>query len=317
MFALIVICGWLWTPDESRAELEARYSQAATDFLPVAGMRMHVRISGPADAPAIVLLHGLGSSLHTWEAWAQQLEGYRVIRIDLPGFGLTGPDPGNDYSDEHSVQVLLALMDQLKLDKASVIGHSMGGRLAWRFAADHPERVEKLVLISPDGFASPGFEYGKAPEVPATMNLMRYAMPKSLLRMNLLPGYANPKVATDALVTRYYDMMLAPGVRGAILERMRQTVLQDPVPFLNRIHAPTLLVWGEQDQMIPFHNSADYLRALPNATLVPLPGVGHLPQEEAPSSALEPVKAFLAKPVATAARRGVGAFLIPGMRVAA
>ncbi|RYY97290.1 MAG: hypothetical protein EOO24_19995 [Comamonadaceae bacterium] len=88
--------------------------------------------------------------------------------------------------------------------------------------------------------------------------------------------------------------MRAPGAREAMLSRMAQTVLVDPVPLLQTIRAPTLLLWGERDAMIPFANSADYLKALPQARFAPLPGVGHLPQEEAPVTSLALVQAFLA-----------------------
>lgn len=300
LIALLLLVGGaavlLWTPDKSRAELESLYSEGPADFVEVAGIRLHVRQSGKPDAPVLLFLHGLGSSLQTWDDWAMALPDYRVVRLDLPGFGLTGPDPTGNYADERSVQVLVALLDALKIERATVIGHSLGGRIAWQFAAAHPERTDKLVLVAPDGFASPGFEYGKAPQVPAVLTLMRYALPKFLLRMNLEPGYANPAAMTDALVQRYYDMMLAPGVRGAILDRLGQTVLQDPVPVLGRIQAPVLLLWGEQDAMIPFANSNDYRRALPVSSLVSLAGVGHLVQEEAPDRSVAALRTFLANP---------------------
>ncbi|MEZ5459441.1 MAG: alpha/beta fold hydrolase [Steroidobacteraceae bacterium] len=155
--ALVVVVLALWTPDKPRDGLEAKYAGPPSQFVDVAGLRLHVRDSGPAAAPAVVMLHGLGASLHTWDAWADGLTGFRVIRFDLPGFGLTGPDPGNDYSDARSVAVIVALLDQLGIARASVVGHSMGGRIAWQFAAAHPDRIDRLVLISPDGFASPGF----------------------------------------------------------------------------------------------------------------------------------------------------------------
>jgi pimeloyl-ACP methyl ester carboxylesterase len=292
--AALLVAGVLYTPDKPRAGLEARYAIAPTDFIEVAGLRLHVRDSGPKGAPAVLLLHGFGSSLHTWEPWAQALSAdRRVIRFDLPGSGLTGADPTGDYSDERSVQVIAALMDTLGLRRASLVGHSMGGRMAWRFAADHPDRVDKLVLVAPDGFASPGFEYGKAPEVGVTVRLMRYVLPRPVLTMSLRPAYADPAAMTDALATRYHDMMLAPGVRGAMIQRMEQMVLQDPVPLLRLIEAPTLLLWGDQDAMIPVANAADYLKVMPNARLVTLPGVGHLPQEESAASALAAVSAFL------------------------
>jgi pimeloyl-ACP methyl ester carboxylesterase len=96
-------------------------------------------------------------------------------------------------------------------------------------------------------------------------------------------------------LARYYDLMLAPGVREAMIMRMAQTVLEPPDPLLNRIQAPVLLVWGEKDGMIPNSNAADYQRSLPNSTLALLPGLGHVPQEEDPETSLAPVRAFLAR----------------------
>ena len=173
------------------------------------------------------------------------------------------------------------------------LGHSIGGRIAWTLAARHPERTERLVLVAPDGFASPGFEYGKPTEVPAVLGAMRYVMPKAVLRMNLAPAYADPAFLTDELTTRYHDLMLAPGGRDAMLKRLEQTVLTDPEPLLATIAAPTLLVWGEADAMIPVANAQDYLRALKNSRLVTFPAVGHLPQEEAAQASLGAVRDFL------------------------
>jgi pimeloyl-ACP methyl ester carboxylesterase len=298
LVAIVLIGGglWLWTPDKSRTALEARYLAAPDVMLIVAGTSLHVRDSGPKDAPAVIMIHGFGSSLQTWEPWAQALQGeYRVIRYDLPGAGLSEPDTTGRYDDARAFAVLSALMDQLGVARAAIIGNSIGGRIAWKFAATYPDRVTKLVLISPDGFASPGFEYGRAPDVPAAVSIMRYVLPKPLLRMNLAPAYGDPSKLTEATLDRYYDLMLAPGVRDALIARMRQTVLEDPVPLLARIHAPVLLLWGEKDGMIPVANAADYQKVLPMSTLVLLPNLGHVPMEEAPDVSLPPVRRFLAQ----------------------
>jgi pimeloyl-ACP methyl ester carboxylesterase len=289
--------GWLWTPDEDRAALEARYAPAPSQFVNVAGLRLHLRDTGPpgpSGAPAVIMLHGFGDSLLGWEAWAQALQAdFRVIRIDLPGAALTGADPTGDYSDERAVQILLALMNQLGVVKASFVGHSMGGRIAWRFAVDQPQRVNRLVLLAPDGFASPAVEYGQAPDFGPGVGLMRYALPRLAVRMSLKPAYADPDRITDETVDRLWHLMRAPGVRGALLDRLKGWVPQDPTERLGRITAPTLLLWGEQDAMIPVANAQDYLRVIPNARLVTLPGVGHLPQQEAPAVSLPAVRAFL------------------------
>ncbi len=287
----------LFTPDESRAALEAKYHVPASDYVEVAGIRLHVSDEGPHDAPAVILLHGFGSSLQTFDDWAKSLsKQFRVVRFDLPGFGLTGADPSGDYSDARAMVVMAGLMDRLGLARASLIGNSMGGRLAWMFAAAFPARVEKLVLISPDGFASPGFEYGRAPDVPLMLRLLPYSMPKPMLRMTLAPAYADKRRLTDEVLTRYYDFMRAPGVRQAIVDRTAQTILQDPLPLLRKIHAPTLLLWGEDDAMIPISNATDYVAALHTCKLVRLAGAGHVPQEETPAASLSPIMDFLGAP---------------------
>jgi pimeloyl-ACP methyl ester carboxylesterase len=296
VIAITALGFWAWTPDRSRSELEAKYLASPRDMIEIAGFRLHVRDTGPREAPALILLHGFGSSLHTFEAWAVDLsKDYRVIRFDLPGSGLSEPDPTGLYTDARSMEIMLALMDHLGVAKTSLIGNSIGGRLAWHFAAQHSERVNKLVLISPDGFASSGFVYGEKPEIPSSLSLMRYVLPKALLRMNLVPAYADPARLSDETVERYHALMLAPASRDALLGRMQQTILADPVPELRKITSPVLLLWGAKDAMIPITNAADYQRVLSNCTLVTLPTLGHVPFEEDPQTSLPPLREFLAK----------------------
>jgi pimeloyl-ACP methyl ester carboxylesterase len=161
-----------------------------------------------------------------------------VVRYDLPGFGLTGPDPTHDYSDGRSVVVLLALMDTLGVKRASLVGNSMGGRIAWTFAALHPARVNKLVLVSPDGFASPGNVYGVASKTPLLMRALPYTLPPGMFRASLTPAFADPNKLSGASYTRYRDMMLAPGVHGAILGN----VLAKPWLYLHIAGAATALL---------------------------------------------------------------------------
>jgi pimeloyl-ACP methyl ester carboxylesterase len=295
---LVLLTGlgwWLYTPDLPRAELERRYLTSRDHQAEIDGTHLRWRDSGPTDRPALLLVHGLGSSLETWQPWVEKLaQDYRVVSLDLPGFGLSGPDQGNDYSDRRTIHLLVALLDHLQIARASLIGHSIGGRIAWQMAALAPDRVAKLVLIAPDGFASPGFEYGKAPEIPILAGALPYVLPTAMLRPYLRAALGDPHRLTAELVQRYRDMLRAPGVRRAVLQRLGQTILQDPRPLLARITAPTLLLWGDKDQMIPSGNSQDYLVALPESQLVLLPGLGHVLFEEAPAQSLPPLQQFLA-----------------------
>ena len=114
----------LWalrTPDLDRATLERQYLQSPGDMVRVLDQPLHVRDSGPQDAPAVLLIHGFGASLHTWEPWAQTLSQHlRVLRLDLPGSGLSPPDVGNDYSDTRSIALITALLDARGLQSVDI-----------------------------------------------------------------------------------------------------------------------------------------------------------------------------------------------------
>jgi pimeloyl-ACP methyl ester carboxylesterase len=292
-FLAVALYG-LWTPDLERAELEKRYFSSSPQIIDADGLKVYYKETGPQGAPALLLLHGFGSSLQAWDDWSVKLaQKYRVIRLDLPGFGLTGASPANDYSEEKDLAFLTHFADKLSLEKFSVIGHSMGGKMAWSLAASQPERVQALVLMAPDGFPETKDIGTKPYEVPAIMGLIKYVLPKYLVRKSIEPAFAEADALSDALVNRYYDMLRAPGVRGAILERSNQTIYTDPVPRLKAIKAPTLLIWGEQDQMIPSTNAQSYATVLSNSSTVLVPKLGHLLQEEQPEKGLTAVMQFL------------------------
>ena len=285
-----------WTPDLSREALLQSYSRAGTYPVKVGEQSVFVQDSGPKDAPSLVLLHGFGASLQTWDAWAGELEkDRRVLRFDVPGFGLSGPAANNDYSDAADVARLLALLDQLGLQQVALGGHSMGGRIAWNFAVAHPERVSHLILVSPDGFPDPSSTSENTYKVSPWLGLMHYSLPAWALKMGVAPAYGDDKLLTPETLRRYQDMLRAPGVRSAVIERMRQSRNIDPVPLLQSLKMPVLLVWGEKDAFIPISNAQDYLKAIPQATLVSVPRAGHVVHEEAPMASVQAVKAFLAQ----------------------
>ena len=284
----------LWTPDLDRAELQPRYGGPSQHVLDVDGLHINYQDSGPPDAPALLLLHGFGSSLQTWDRWTPQLAlKYRVIRLDLPGFGLTGESPSKKYSQDQDVATLVDFVNKLNVSSYALVGHSLGGKMAWGLAAAQPERVKALVLMAPDGFA-PESQWGSKPyEVPAIMELMKLCLPKYLVRRFVDTAFSDPQWLTEPLVDRYHDMLRAPGVRGAILDRADQTIYTNPIPRLKQIQAPTLLIWGADDPMIPSSNAASYAAVLRHSTTVVLPKLGHVIQEEQPEIGLAQVEAFL------------------------
>lgn len=294
LLAVGLVAAWAWQPDRDRTVLEARYSRGPDDFAPIAGVRLHLRDEGPRDAPAVILLHGFGASLHTWDGWAARLsDRFRIVRFDLPGFGLTGPDPTGDYTDPRAHAVILAVMDRLGLARASFVGSSMGGRITWSFAAAHPERVDRLVLVAPDGFESPGRTYGVPTRVPTLARLLPFFMPKALVRWSLAGAYGDSSRMTEEVVQRTHELLIAPGVRRAILDRIAGHVLLPPEERLRSITAPVLVLWGEKDRAIPPARAEDYRANLRDVRVVLFPGLGHLPFEEDPDRTVAVVRSFL------------------------
>lgn len=295
-FVLLIVAAtavWLYTPDLPREEVEALYLRDPGDYREIAGQRLHVRVEG--EGPAVVLIHGFGSSLLTWDAWARDLAtDHRVVRFDLPGHGLSGPAPDDDYGIDRSVALIGALLDALGLERATLVGNSLGGLAAWRFAAARPDRVEKLVLIAAGGFVPPGAAYGQRIEVPPAFRAMRSVLPESMVRASLASMYGDPARLDPETVRRYWTMMRAPGVRDALVRRLEDFTTEDPVPLLARIPAPTLVMWGARDVMVPATDAARFAGALPDARVVIWPDLGHVPMEEAPERTLADLRAFLA-----------------------
>ena len=294
--AVLLVVGFvfLWTPDQNRETLEQRYKTDGMRFLQLSDSQIRISETGSNNAEVLILLHGFGSSLETWNDWVKPLsETYRVIRCDIVGFGLSGPASHRDYSDEADVRRIAEMLDQLHLEKVTLIGHSLGGRVAWNFAARYPSRTNKLVLIAPDGFPDLKTVGEHTYEVPQFAQAMQYILPRFLVKQSMAPAYADPNHMTDAIVQRYHDMLTAPGVRQALLDRMQQTMNTDPTSRLKTITAPTLLLWGEKDAMIPAENALSYEKVMPQAKKVVVPALGHLLFEEAPETTFAVLKEFL------------------------
>ena len=293
-FLLALAAYGLWSPDIELSELQKRYGSTPENMESMESIHIHYKDTGPKEAPVLLLLHGFGSSLQTWDVWAEKLDKkYRVVRLDLPGFGLTGPSPSDDYSELNDLNTLTRFVDSLGITDLSVVGHSMGGKIAWTFAAAHAERVKALVLMAPDGFPQAEAIGSKPYALPAIMGVMKYSLPKYFVRKSIEPAFVDLNELDDKLVNRYHDMLRAPGVRAAILARANQTIYTDPVPRLKQIKAPTLLIWGEEDKMIPSSNAKSYAAVLENSETVLIPKLGHLLHEEHAELGLAKVTEFL------------------------
>ena len=290
-----------WAPDEPVDDLKARWARPPSRFVDVQGLQVHVRDEGPHDDPApIVLLHGTSGSLHTWEGWAQALRAKRrVIRLDLPGFALTGPNRENDYSTDSYVRFVRAAMDQLGVERFVLAGNALGGQIAWAAAAAMPDRVERLILVNAEAYppetltASPQIPLGlRLARIPVLRRALEYTLPRGIVESSLRDLYGDPAKVTAELVDLYYDMTLRAGNRRALARRIEQGYTGNPA-LLKEIKAPTLVLWGGRDRLQPIEVAQRLVRDIPGARLVVLDGLGHLPQEEDPSRTVAEVRRFL------------------------
>lgn len=284
--------------DRSVAELAPVWAAAPSQFIPVMGMDVHLRDEGPRDDPSpIVLLHGTSASLHTWEGWVNALKGERrVITLDLPGFGLTGPFPDNDYRIEHYVAFLGAVLDQLGVQRYVVGGNSFGGRLAWALALAQPQRVDKLILVDAGGYPDPeatmpiGF---KLAQVPLLSGLIEQVLPRGVVEASVRDVYGDPSKVTDALVDRYFDLTLRAGNRAAVVQRFKQSKMGDGHEQIARLTLPTLIIWGDRDSLITPVNAQRFADDIAGSEVTIFEGLGHVPHEEDPAATVARVKAFL------------------------
>ncbi len=265
------------------------------------GLFVHVRDEGKADGPAMILIHGSNSSLHTWEGWVKALgDRYRIITLDLPGHGLTGADPQGDVSNAHYVRLIGALMDQRKLDRAIIGGNSMGGAVAWQFAIAQPQRVQALLLLNAGGAA---IKRDQAPPLafrlmaqPGVRDLARVITPRFIIENGVKGSYANPAKVTPKLVDRYWELLRFPGNREATVARFAAYGRAKPTDpaALAAIKAPTLIMWGKEDQVLPVAGADWFAQAIPGSHKMIYDKVGHLPMEEIPEKSAADAAAWLA-----------------------
>jgi pimeloyl-ACP methyl ester carboxylesterase len=298
---VLVIGGFValnWAPDRPVAALKARWAQPPSVFISLEGMDVHLRDEGARDDPMpIVLIHGTSSNLHTWDGWTAGLvPARRVVRMDLPGFGLTGPAPDGDYSPQRYRRFIVDLLDKLAIKRAILVGNSLGGSIAWLTTVTVPDRVAKLVLIDSGGYPMQpvsvpiGFRIAR---MPVLNHLMDFILPRGIIESSLRNVYGDPSKVTPPLIDQYYDMTLRAGNRHALAQRMTQG---DFTPFsdgIKTIKQPTLILWGGQDRLIPPTNAAHFHADIANSQVIIFDHLGHVPQEEDPAATLAAVLPFL------------------------
>ncbi|MFT5712793.1 MAG: pimeloyl-ACP methyl ester carboxylesterase [Glaciecola sp.] len=279
-----------------------RYTNEESEFITLGGLQkgieLHYRDEGLSveehpDAPVLFLLHGVMASLHTWDGWVKYLQSdFRIIRVDIPGFGLTGPYADGIYSLERAVDMLHQLSRELNIDSFFLAGNSMGGYISWNFAVQYPEKVKRLILLDSAGYP---FELPMIIELlrtPVLKDIMAFITPKFVVAQTLDEVYGDRSKITDETIDRYHQLMLRSGNRTAVVSVLKSlgSMKNDKIKALE---IPTLIQWGRVDAWIPLEHSERFAADIEGSKVITYPGVGHMPMEEIPQQTAKDAKDFL------------------------
>lgn len=283
--------------DLSVEKLKEKYANNDSRFIGIEGMPVHYRIEGnDTDTVPLLLLHGAGSSLHTWDMFVKIIGNRRkVIRIDLPAYGLTGPTPHRHYSIESYTKFIVAFLDMLKIAKCDFVGNSLGGYISWAVALTRPSMVRKLVLIDAVVYPMKKTERPlafKLARIPVLSKVMTFITPRSIIEKSVLNLYAGKSKVTNVLVDRYFELTLREGNRQAFIDISSNTTQSELYTKISQIKQPTLIIWGAEDKFVPLENAHKFKSDIPKSILEILPSVGHLPMEESPAKTVELVLQF-------------------------
>jgi pimeloyl-ACP methyl ester carboxylesterase len=301
--ALIVVLaavGWLalQRKDIPYDSLEAKYDSPASRYMDLGGgVRVHYRDEGRRDGPTLVLLHGYSASLQAWEPWVKALaDDYRVITLDLPGHGLTRADQGYAAGREGYDAVVDQVTTRLGARRFTLGGNSMGGGVAWRYAMAHPDRIDALVLVDAAGWPSVSKDRPlifKILQQPLGRAILKNIDTRPLIQQGLQAAYLEPRLVTPELVDRYVELARAPGHRDILLSLQTGANGVATPRLLSTIKAPTLVMFGQQDKLIPAADGQRFASAIPDSTLILYPDVGHVPMEQIPDRSVRDLKAWL------------------------
>ncbi|MDE2367479.1 MAG: alpha/beta hydrolase [Burkholderiales bacterium] len=287
-------------PERPVQTLVARWAPPPSDFIDLGGQLVHLRDEGPRNDPQpIVLLHAFGGSLHTWEGWARVLrQQRRVIRLDLPGNGLTGPwsgrYAGNDYAAATEARFVLDLLDRLQVPRAVLGGNGLGGEVAARLALLAPSRVAALVLVDASGITEPPATPPpllRVARLPLWGWLGPWVLPHPFVTQALAAAYGHRERLAGEVVDRYFELALREGNRTAYAQALRDD--QPGAAPYAALKLPTLIVWGGRDRLLPPAQAQRLQQAVAGSERVVIDDLGHLPQEEDAARSLVPVRAFL------------------------
>ncbi len=266
--------------DELDPERAIEVKKVEGTFVSGSGVRTHYIKEGNGET-VIVFIHGFGGSTYSWRKnMAALAQKYTVVSVDVRGFGYTSRDPASEYSARGYATHVSTFMDILGIRRPILVGHSLGGEVAVRIALQRPEDIAGLVLIDPAGL--PTQPRSVAPPIPQPLQttLIRFFTSMRVVRSGLESAFYDKSLVDSEMIAAYRDPL---DVEGA--EEMLWRMARTSAPSLNRseiaqISAPTLIIWGKHDRLIPLSQGRELASLIRGSRLVVLDRAGHMPQEE-------------------------------------
>jgi pimeloyl-ACP methyl ester carboxylesterase len=281
--------------DKNRdAVFNADYSR----FTEVDGVRVHYQEAGQSDAPAMILIHGFAASNLVWSKVLLEIaeQGFRVIAPDLLGYGYSEKPRRFDYTILRQAQMVVSLMKRLGIERGVVVGSSYGGAIAATIALDHPELVEKLILIGAVTnnkptryllmrlFGSPIIGDILSPLVVGSRSLLR-------LRMKRVYDRHSWELDERRVDARHLPLRTR-GAHRAVIRTVRRWDAERISREAHLITQPTLVLWGDTDREVPLADGERLHEEIPNSRLIVFRACGHLPHEEYPQGVIKVISEF-------------------------
>ncbi|TKB46042.1 alpha/beta fold hydrolase [Thalassotalea mangrovi] len=293
---ILIYCAWVLIAfrDIPVENLERKYGGNNLQQVNIDGVNLRYKVEG--SGPVVVLIHSHFYTMRQWQPWVDVLKDrFTLVRYDLTSHGLTGPDPKNDYSRARGAELLDGLINHLNIDKASIVGSSTGAGIAYYYAAEYPDKINKLVLINAPGMPKVSNKYMQR-ELPDWGGVLLYLLPESLFKPFLQAPVIDKKLITDSSVEEFHEMYRRDGNRMAEYQRLLQWDKSDISPLLNKITSQTLVMWGEDNPQLPVDHVQLFVEKLTNAPQVQqiiYPNIGHVIPLELPIRSAKDTAEFL------------------------
>ena len=289
----IVTLRWLVRP---REDIDWRDAKPPGQIVAVDGVPLHYIDRG--SGPPVVLIHGFGGHTYTYRYLVPNLaKDLRAVAVDLKGFGYSGRPKKSDYSIGEQARLIVRLMDTLGIDRASVVGHSLGGEVAMRMAANHPERLERLVVAA-------SVSGDRIPTLPLTPLIRPFLWLFARLfgRWLFRRMFYDKRKATKDVLEAYRRPLRIKGTGNAVYELLRDARREKPVDT-SGIKQPVLILWASHERILPRRTLDRLRRRFPNAEVVTIDRAGHLLLEEQPDASIAAIRRFLAGKTTAATER--------------